>query len=123
MRFIVPTLFAFVGLAFLAPTSEDLENTTWSGKINAPDPVDAEMVFRKDSLLTYIGPELIETTGFKIKGDTLVLQKISGLSSCDLQPADYRYTVKDDVLVLEALNDNCVDRKSAFPTEGFKRVK
>ena len=123
MRFIVTALIAFGSLGFLTPKSEDLLNTTWSGKLNVPDPVDAEMEFRKDSLFIYLGPELVETTSFKVKEDTLVLQKISGMSSCDLESADYRYTINNDVLVLEALKDNCAERKTAFSTEGFKKIK
>jgi hypothetical protein len=123
MRFILTTILAIGSLSLLNPKSEDLINTTWSGKINVPDPVDAEMEFRKDSLFTYVGTDLVETSSFKIKGDTLILQKISGMSTCDQQPADYRYTIKNDVLKLEALSDHCTERKSAFATEGFKRLK
>lgn len=103
--------------------SEDLINTTWSGKINVPDPVDAEMQFRNDSLFIYIGDDLVETSSFKVKGDTLILQKLSGKSTCDLQPADYSYSINDSVLILQALNDNCIERKSAFSTDGYKRIK
>ncbi|MEJ5962010.1 hypothetical protein [Pedobacter immunditicola] len=123
VRFILTSIMALSMVSMLNSKPEDLINTTWSGKINVPDPVDAEMEFRNDSLFTYIGTDLVETTSFKIKGDTLILQKISGMSTCDQQPADYKYTIKDEVLKLEALNDNCAERKSAFSNDGFKRLK
>lgn len=123
MRFILTSIMAFGIMSMPTSKPEDLINTTWSGKINIPDPVDAEMEFRNDSLFTYVGADLVETTSFKIKGDTLVLQKITGMSSCDQQSADYKYNIKDDVLKLEALNDNCAERKSAFSNDGFKRLK
>ena len=123
IHFILTFIMALGILSMPSLKPEDLINTTWSGKINVPDPVDAEMEFRHDSLFTYIGEDLVETSSFKIKGDTLILQKINGMSSCDQQPADYKYTIEDDVLKLEALNDNCAERKSAFLNDGFKRIK
>ena len=123
MHLILTCSIALGILAMPASAPEDLVNTTWSGKINVPDPVDAEMQFKNDSLFTYVGTDLVETSSFKIKGDTLIIQKINGMSTCDQQPADYKYFIKDDVLKLEALNDLCTERKSAFSTDGYKKIK
>jgi len=123
MRFLFPSLIAVSSLLMLAPKSTELYNTTWTGKLNVPEPMDAEMEFRKDSLFTYIGQDLVETNLFKVNGDTLVLQKLSGMSTCDLQPAAYKFSISADVLKLEALNENCDERKAAFSPEGYKKLK
>lgn len=123
MNFLLTTIIAVSCLSMQAPKPEELSNSKWSGTLNVPHAIAVEMEFKKDSLFTYMGEELLETNSFQIKGDTLVLQKLSGRSSCDLLPAHYKYIIKDDILKIEALNDGCSERKDAFSPEGYKRMK
>ena len=123
MRLFMTTLLV-VSLFWLQPTKDEvLTNTNWSGILHAPDPVDAVLEFKTDSMFVYIGPELIETMTYAVKGDTLTLTKVSGSSPCDQQPVNYQYSVKDENLKLLALTDNCTERKNAFAPEGYKRMK
>ncbi len=119
-------LTAFIGLSSFFFTSSNpgqLNQTRWEGVLHVPEATAAEIEFKTDSLLIYVGGDLVETNAYEVVGDTLKMRKLNGMSSCDTLTSHYRYTIKNDVLNLAAINDNCQERKGAFSSEGYKRKK
>jgi hypothetical protein len=102
-------------------TSETLSNTKWSGTFNVPGPMSGTLEFKKDTVLLSIEGEVVESMTYKEKGDTLSFQKIYGQSPCSEEIGDYKYQLKDNVLVLTAIQDACDMRANAFSKEGYKK--
>lgn len=114
---------ATISIAWQPKTAEPLANTSWRGTLLVPDAMSALLTFTADSLKASINYEVIETMQYKTKGDTLFIHKLSGNSPCGSEEASYTYSVKDDVLVLKAIKDDCEIRSSAFSPEGYKKEK
>lgn len=102
-------------------TTETLSNTKWYGTFNVPGPMSGTLEFKKDTALLSIEGEVVESMTYKQKGDTLVFQKIYGQSPCDEEIGEYKFQLKDNVLVLMAMQDACEMRASAFSKEGYKK--
>lgn len=115
--FLVVILF----LSWNSPKDNPLKNTQWAGTVNIPGPSDGIFVFTADTSTLYVGGSLIEAMNYKVDGDTLKLTKAAGMSSCD--PSDtgyYKYNIKDSVLTITLIKDNCMDRSNAFSNDGYK---
>ena len=66
--------------------------------------------------------ENFEVMQYFIKGDTLTYTKISGGSDCGSnQNGVYKINIKDDILNLELINDECESRANANPATRFKK--
>ncbi len=107
---------------FKTSVDNDLNNTKWSGIVNAPDPVDAVFEFRNDSLMLSINDQIIETMSYKTNGDSLVMKKLFGNSPCTDEEAIYIYRITKDVLVFTPVEDTCPERSAAFNEEGYKKL-
>ncbi len=117
-NFLLILLF-LIGLSADNLNKNELENTTWKGTFNIPDATEGLFVFKQDTVRVMINDYPLETMKFSTKGDTLILRKISGDSSCGMDDAFYQYTITDAVLKLKMLEDDCPDRSSGIGTEGF----
>lgn len=114
-------LFIVFFLSWQTPVDNPLKNTQWSGKVNAPDPYDGTFVFTADTTTLYINGGVIETSLYKVSGDTLKMVKLNGMSSCGYSDTGYyKYNIKDSVLTITLIKDNCSDRGNAFSAEGYK---
>jgi hypothetical protein len=106
-------------------SSAQLTNTKWKGTATVPDPMESVFSFGKDSLVMTINSGMVvETMGYELKGDTLVLTKLEGMSPCGSKSAgSFRITWKDDTFTLTALQDNCPERSEAFTYAPWVRQK
>jgi hypothetical protein len=117
-------LLLAVIICFKSPAAADLVNTKWKGVLNAPGPEDGMLEFKKDSVLAYIGGQIIETSHYSLKGDTLMFQKLSGGSPCTpTQVGKYLYAIKSDVLTIKMISEDCDARIGVFSDAGYKRQK
>lgn len=101
--------------------TEPLANTRWLGSFNVPGPMAGVLEFKKDTVLLSIDGEVVESMTFKEKGDTLVFQKIYGQSTCSDEIGQYKFEVKDNVLVIVPIQDLCEMWAHAFSKEGYKK--
>ena len=101
--------------------NETLSNTKWHGTFNVPDPMSGTLEFKKDTVLLSIDGEVIESMTYKEKGDMLMLQKIYGQSPCSEAIGEYKFQLKDNVLMLSPMQDVCEIRANAFSKEGYKK--
>jgi hypothetical protein len=113
----------FTCCVFFSKAQNGLTNTKWNGVANIPSAADITFVFTADTLLMVYNDEAIETMSYRLSGDTLHLLKLGGMSPCSGEKGTYKFTVKEDKLVLDPISDDCVPRSSAFTPEGYTRVK
>lgn len=109
----------FVGLSADIPFGNELENTTWKGTFNIPEPTDGYFVFQKDTVRVMVNDYALETMLFATSGDTLSLKKVAGDSSCGTEEALYRFTISETGLTLKMLSDDCPDRYSGISKEEY----
>jgi hypothetical protein len=116
-------LLLLTTLSTLAATAQnDLKKTRWTGIANIPSPVEITFEFRQDSLLMLSNTnDILEVMHFSIKDDLLLITKISGMSPCGEEAASYRFSIKNDTLLLVPVTDACDERSSAFSGEGYRR--
>jgi hypothetical protein len=114
-------LFACACLSWHVSGSNALMNTKWKGILNIPSPSEGVLVFKKDSGIAYYNNHIIETMSYKLNGDTIILRKLSGGSPCNNESGSYKFNIKNDVLTLSVLQDNCEARISTFSPEGYKK--
>jgi hypothetical protein len=121
MGTIVKLLCITAIIVWQTSTTETLTNTKWSGSFNVPGPMSGVLEFKKDTVLLSIEGEVVESMTFKEKGDTLLFQKIYGQSPCSDEVGQYKFEIKDNVLVLAPIQDLCEMRANAFSKEGYKK--
>lgn len=117
----IAAIFIVPALSWKDPAANNLIQTKWRGVILVPTPIDGLFEFKKDSLLLYSNDRIVETMSYETKGDTLLLKKLSGASSCNDEVGKYKCVVKDDVLTLTVLKDDCAARSSCFSPDGYKK--
>ena len=119
------TLFATIFLLGNSLFAQNkLQNTKWVGTGNIPNPTEVSLEFgTSDTLSIKAGDEEIEVMRFTVVADTLTMVKIYGSSPCDTEAGKYQITVKDDRIILVALQDECSLRAQAFSAEGYIRKK
>ncbi len=108
-----------------------LQNTSWKGTFLTPDPTECILKFKADTVYLRIANQseagdanLIETSTYKIIKDTLLLQKVSGASPCDDTIfGKYHFEMKDDKLSIALIEDYCMERGQAFPTEPLQKMQ
>ena len=106
-----------------------LKNTSWNGDFMVPQPTEGILVFKQDTTYLVLGSEfneesILETMSYKIDHDTLTLQKLSGSSPCsDEIIGKYLFVIKNDMLYIQLISDDCSPRAAAFPTEGLTLLK
>ena len=117
----IAAIFILPALSWKDPAANNLVKTKWRGVILVPTPIDGLFEFRKDSLLLYSNDKVVETMSYETKGDTLLLKKLSGASPCNDEVGKYKCEIKDNVLTLTVLKDDCTVRSSCFSPYGYKK--
>jgi len=85
----VVCLLVCFGFSYRQFAKGTLENTRWTGIINAPGPIEATLEFKKDSLLLNYQGEVIETMNYQADANNITLKKISGGSPCGSEAGQY----------------------------------
>jgi len=114
-------ILAFSCISWQSPVPNLLSNTKWIGFLNIPAPTEGILKFKKDTVLAYVGDEIIETMSYQTKGDTLIFKKLSGTSPCDDQVGYYKYDIKAEVLTFYLIKDDCPPRTTTFSSDGYKK--
>ncbi len=118
----------FILAATIASASSfaQLQNTSWTGRINGDYPRNAILSFKKDSLILYTvsDSEVVERMTYTLSGTTITLNKIDGQSDCDNStPGKYGFGFKDGKMLIKLISDACNDRSSAFDTTRWRKWK
>lgn len=104
--------------------SAQLANFKWKGIANVPDPMESILEFRKDTVTLSVQNSLVETMSYELRGDTLVLTKLDGLSPCTQKsPGLFKIVWKDNMFTLTSIQDECPQRAEAFVGGPWARVK
>ncbi|MEO7210472.1 MAG: hypothetical protein ABIY35_05980 [Chitinophagaceae bacterium] len=105
-------------------TPVKIQNTSWKGTFFVPSPQECIMTFTSDTAYLKINGESIETSTFTINGDTLTFHKVSGGSPCGMDIIGiYKMDIKDDLLSISVIADDCQARAMGFPTEPLTAIK
>lgn len=129
--FILFLLFGGAASLSGAQAQNSLANTAWQGTaVQLYWVMDVVLQFDKDTIRMYSVPDnvlpetkLLETMTYTTKGDTLTWKKASGSSPCDEQtPGTWRYTIRNNEMTLNRVDDACEGRSNAFTDKPFKKV-
>jgi hypothetical protein len=119
-------IFFFI-TATIAFTTTDaqLENTRWKTTLPVNGAMNTILDFRKDTVLLYTVADssMIERMTYTRNDTAFTLIKIDGQSDCYTTPGKYGFTIKEDILSLKLLNDNCYDRYSVIQNTVWKKWK
>lgn len=124
-RFLIILLLSGFSLQSTAQTKNPLTNTAWQGDVYLDQMVNVIFTFQADTVKMRLSDnkEVIETMTYTVKDDVMTWTKTSGGSPCDTQtPGSCRYTLKNDELILIAIQDGCEARSSSLPGTPFKKV-
>jgi hypothetical protein len=118
-------LFLLFTFTATASAKAQYANTSWKGIYNIPDPTDMILQFKQDTLLLnyFQDGSNAETMNYQIKGDTLIMEKISGISPCTDEKGIYKVSIKEDQLFMTLINDSCDARASAMPSQPLKKIE
>lgn len=105
-----------------------LNNTVWKGVFMVPQATECTVVFKADTMYVVFGGNInpdkidpvniLEVSNFKISHDTMTIQKITGHSTCSEDViGTYSFAIKDSLLLISIINDDCGTRANAFPAE------
>jgi hypothetical protein len=101
-----------------------LQSTKWIGTGNIPNPTEVSLEFgASDTLAIKAGDEEVEVMRYSVNADTLSISKLYGSSPCDSEVGKYHFSIKEDRILLVAVQDECSIRAQAFSTEGYIRKK
>ncbi|MGN6532003.1 MAG: hypothetical protein ACTHK0_09645 [Ginsengibacter sp.] len=114
-------------LVFVATGSvkAQYQNTSWKGIYQIPEPTEMILQFKQDTLLLnyFANGSNAETMYYEIKGDTLMMTKISGISPCYDEKGIYKLAIKDDKLVITLIDDSCNVRGSAISGQALEKLQ
>lgn len=118
-------LFLFMIVMAAGSANAQIQNTSWKGIYNIPDPTEMVLQFKQDTLLLNYSQDgsNAELMNYQMKGDTLIMTKISGISPCDGIKGSYKLSVKDDKLFMTLIEDSCDARASAMPQQPLVKVQ
>ncbi|HEU5364396.1 MAG TPA: hypothetical protein VFU62_02630 [Hanamia sp.] len=121
MKKILILLFVFV---ITGNAKAQYANTSWKGIYYLPDATEMVLQFKKDTLLFnyFADGSNAETMNYQMKGDTLIMTKISGISPCDGIKGSYKLSIKDDKLFMTLIDDSCDVRASAMPGKPLEKL-
>jgi hypothetical protein len=108
-----------------ASVKAQYENTSWKGIYMIPDPTELVLQFKQDTLLLnyFADGSNVETMNYTIKGDTLTMTKISGISPCEDIKGVYKLAIKNDQLFMTLIEDDCHERASAMPQQPLVKLQ
>lgn len=116
--------FLFLVVLLTASANAQYQNTSWKGIYKIPDPTEMVLQFKQDTLLLnyFEDGSNAETMNYEMKGDTLTMTKISGISPCDGIKGIYKLSIKDDKLFMTLIEDSCDARASSMPAEPLEKL-
>jgi hypothetical protein len=119
------TLFLLLAFAATATAKAQYQNTSWKGIYNIPQPTEMILQFKQDTLLLnyFENKSNAETMNYTMKGDTLILTKISGISPCSDEKGIYKLSIKDDKLFIALIEDSCDERASAMQVQPLVKLQ
>ncbi len=115
------TLFlTFLILSVITVSAQTgLSATRWKGIAYIPDAAEVTLSFTKDSVVMLRDNDPLETMHYSLSGDTLRIEKLSGMSPCGVNTGTYKLSIKNNNLFLEVIKDECPERINAFSLEGY----
>ncbi len=118
-------IFVLMLLVTTVSAKAQLNGTKWRGNVNVPEDVTVLLDFQKQTLeMTAMDGNQLESMSYTVKGDTILLKKLSGGSPCDLDSTfKVKYTINDDKLSITPLTDDCEGRQRAWQKQPFTKVK
>lgn len=133
MMIIKCALLLFISI-FSKQINAQLANTTWKGVFNIPQPTECIMQMKQDTFYVIYAdgfdPDnmdlntILETSTYKVNHDTLTIQKISGGSPCSSDIiGKYSFAIKNEVLYISVIDDECNPRAMAFPSDPLTLVR
>jgi hypothetical protein len=102
-----------------------LKNTKWKGTIHSDNDIDVVFDYKSDTLeVTNIADSSnLETMTYTLKDSVLALQKVYGQSSCSLTgTGKYKFEIKDNLLSITLISDDCDDRSSALNNSKWVKI-
>lgn len=118
-------IFFFL-VAFVTFNAEaQLVNTKWKGTIHTDSEIDVIFNYTTDTLDVVSAGDgsSIETMTYSIKDSTLNLQKINGQSDCDGSAAAYKFVIKDNLMYITLISDNCNGRSSVLNGSKWTKIE
>lgn len=104
-----------------------LQNTKWRGIANMAVPTDVLLVFDRDSTAeAFMMPDSTSLTvmTFKVIGDSVTLQKVSGIIPCDEATiGTFKFEIINDKLNMHVIADDCMARAHSLDGTTYDRVK
>lgn len=118
-------IFVLMLLVTTVSAKAQLNGTKWRGNVNVPEDVTVLLNFQKQTLeMTAMDGNQLESMSYTVKGDTILLKKLSGGSPCDLDSTfKVKYTINYDKLNITPLTDDCEGRQRAWQKQPFTKVK
>lgn len=138
-------LFIISTLILSLSSKGQLQHEQWKGNMDIPMSTLCLLDFKNDTATIYYAGEemlnipdangqermvtskdsaIIEVMQYTIHGDSLFVQKIRGLSPCNLEGKGlYRIIHQDNKMHLILLSDQCADRGSALNDKVFEKIK
>ncbi len=118
-------IFVLMLLVATVSAKAQLNGTKWRGNVNVPEDVTVLLNFQKQTLeMTAMDGNQLESMSYTVKGDTILLKKLSGGSPCDLDSTfKVKYTINYDKLSITPLTDDCEGRQRAWQKQPFTKVK
>ena len=109
--------FVLFASLVMAGANAQLANTKWKITIKMDDnDAAATCSFGTDTLNVTLDSDgqLLETLLFTVQGDVFTIKKISGQSDCDDQVGKYKFEIKDGVMSINLVSDDCQGRAEAI---------
>lgn len=111
-------LILLIVVAFVAgvshTTAQSLRNTAWKTYITTASDSMTLHIGIDSSWVTTGGGDVVVRSLFHVSKDTLTLDDFDGQYMCPNQKGVYTYTLKDDKLVLNLVNDGCDGRATGI---------
>ncbi len=99
---------------FYHTTAQSLRNTAWKTYITTASDSMTLHIGIDSSWVTTGGGDVVVRSLFHVSKDTLTLDDFDGQYMCPNQKGVYTYTLKDDKLVLNLVNDGCDGRATGI---------
>lgn len=100
-----------------ASLKAQVESSKWNGIFKLDNPLNVRFDFNKDTVnvINLDQNTILETMIYTINSKALTFRKISGQSDCNSSSvANYIYEIKDNMLLLTLVDDECEDRSSVL---------
>lgn len=118
----LPALLLLGLSARTLPAPDPLAQTRWTGLMSIPSSETVELNFSGNKFDIYLAGQVVETSSYQTRGDTVFFRKLSGGSPCGTETGSYLYQIKANKLLFTAIKDDCQERQDAFSDEGYTKM-